>query len=160
MLSLFAGAQKLGQPVPESNLLSERNSSAPHAAQRFLELVRSGFYDDTFALASLQLHGQLGVGQIVQRTTDADSEDITIIIGKDLVDKQGLKITVAGLVIGIGGSLALTRIIGRFLYGIQPTDPLTFGLVSLLLAVVALAACAVPARRAAKVDPMVALRYE
>jgi predicted permease len=77
-----------------------------------------------------------------------------------LVIKKGLALIVVGLVIGVAGALALTRVLRSFLYGVSPTDPVTFALVCLLLAVVGLIACYIPARRAAKVDPMVALRYE
>jgi ABC-type antimicrobial peptide transport system permease subunit len=65
-----------------------------------------------------------------------------------------------GLVAGLGGSLALTRLIATRLFGVTPTDPATFASVAVLLAVVALAATLIPAHRALRVDPTVALRYE
>jgi putative ABC transport system permease protein len=77
-----------------------------------------------------------------------------------MVVGQGLKLTIIGVAIGIAGALALTRTLSSMLYGVTPTDPLTFIAVSLVLIAVALLACYIPARRAAKVDPWVALRYE
>jgi putative ABC transport system permease protein len=77
-----------------------------------------------------------------------------------LIVKQGMIPTLAGVAIGIGAALALTRLMSSMLYGVSATDPATFIWISLILIAVALAACAVPARRAAKVDPCVALRRE
>src|ERR1700686_176676 len=77
-----------------------------------------------------------------------------------MVVGRGLRLILSGLALGLAGALLLTRFLSAALYRVNPSDPLTFGLVAALLAIVALAACYVPARRATKVDPIVALRYE
>jgi putative ABC transport system permease protein len=77
-----------------------------------------------------------------------------------LVLGHGVRLIITGLGIGLIASFALTRVLAGMLFGVTPTDPLTFATVSLLLAAVALLACYIPARRAMKVDPLRALRYE
>lgn len=77
-----------------------------------------------------------------------------------MVMGQGAKLTLIGVLIGMVTALGLTQLMSSILYGVKATDPLTFVSVSTLLAIVAVAACYIPARRAMSVDPMVALRYE
>jgi putative ABC transport system permease protein len=73
---------------------------------------------------------------------------------------QGLKLIIVGVALGLAGAFALTRIMTSLLFGVRAVDPLTYAVVSVLLAVVALLACYIPARRATRTDPMIALRYE
>lgn len=77
-----------------------------------------------------------------------------------LILKQGMLLTAIGVAIGLAGALALTSLITSLLFGVSPTDAATFTVVSFALIVVALLACYIPARRATKVDPLEALRYE
>jgi ABC-type lipoprotein release transport system permease subunit len=85
----------------------------------------------------------------------AEKDDIL-----NLIVALGFRLAVAGIILGMAGALALTRVLTSLLFGITPNDPITFGAVALLLVGLALLACYIPARRATKVDPMVALRYE
>lgn len=77
-----------------------------------------------------------------------------------MVIRQGITLTLFGIAIGVLAALGATRLIASMIYGVTPYDPLTFVAVAAILSIVALAACYIPARRAMRVDPMVALRYE
>jgi len=122
-----------------------------------------GFFSVTaLALACLGLYGILSF-TVAQRTREIG---VRIALGAQRLDVfslvvgKGLKLAVIGSAIGLLGALAVTRLVSRLLYGVSPIDPATFAGMSLLLVAVAMLASWIPARRAARVDPMEALRYE
>jgi macrolide transport system ATP-binding/permease protein len=130
--------------------------------QRLFAVLCSFFGALALLLSSIGLYGLMAysvarrIHEIgVRMALGAQRSDIL-----NMVLGQGAKLMTVGVAIGIMGALALTRFMSSQLYGVKPTDPLTFVVVSLILIVVALLACYIPTRRAAKVDPMVALRYE
>jgi predicted permease len=132
------------------------------AQERLLAQLGSFFGALAVLLASLGLYGLLSYE--VSRRTHALGVRMALGAQKSdvlkLVVGQGMTLTLMGVGIGIAVALGVTRFLSSLLYGVKPTDPLTFIAVSLLLVGVALLACYIPARRATKVDPMVALRHE
>jgi putative ABC transport system permease protein len=120
-----------------------------------------------FSLAALLL-AATGIYGIVSYTVTQRTPEIGIRLALGagrtsvfrLILGQGFKVVLVGLALGVAGALALTRVIRSLLFGVTPSDVLTFVVVSLLLIVVALIACSLPARRATKVDPLIAMRNE
>ncbi len=136
--------------------------SASLAEQRFsMEMVAS------FAFTALLLAG-LGIYGVISYIVSARTHEIGIRLALGaqrgdifrIVLRQGLALAFSGAAAGLAGGLIVSRLMVRLLYGVTPTDPLTFATVALLLLAVALLACCIPARRAIRVDPLVALRYE
>jgi putative ABC transport system permease protein len=130
--------------------------------QAFSSVMLAIFAGVALVLAAVGIYGVMAYA-VTQRTHEIGIRMALGARGSDvvrLVVRQGMVLTVIGVVIGVAGSLALTRFMAKLLVGVEPTDPLTFTAVSLCLLLAALLACYLPARRATKVDPLVALRYE
>ena len=140
----------------------EQLQAASHTARRVNLLLLSAFAGLGLILASVGIYGVMSYS-VSQRTHEIG---IRIALGArqseilKLAVVQGLSLALAGIGIGLAASLAITRLLRTMLFGVKPTDPATFFAVGLLLSGVTLLACYLPARRATKVDPMVALRYE
>ncbi|HEV7474608.1 MAG TPA: ABC transporter permease [Pyrinomonadaceae bacterium] len=149
------------QPIAQVATL-ESKVDLSVATQRFTLLLLSVFSVIALSLASAGIYGVMSYS-VSQRTQELG---IRMALGANAIDVLklvlggGLKLALAGIAIGLLGAFALTRLMTSLLFGVAPTDVVTFSLVSLVLLVVALLACYLPARRATKVDPLVALKYE
>jgi putative ABC transport system permease protein len=136
--------------------------SASVANTRLVMLLFGVFSVFALLLASIGIYGLIAYS-VAQRTHEIG---IRLALGAQtrevlrMIVTQGMVLTLIGAGLGLAGAFAATRVMRGLLYGVSPTDPLIFIGVSLLLTVVALLACYIPARRATKVDPMIALRYE
>lgn len=154
--------QEMNPEIPARFRTFQQVYSASLGSRRFNLILIAFFGMVALVLAVAGVFGVMAYS-VSRRTREigvrvalgARSRDVlTMILG------QGLRTILIGLAIGLAGSLALTRTMASLLFGVTPTDPVTFGAVIALLIAAALLACYIPARRATKVDPMVALRYE
>jgi len=166
-LSLVTAARRAVQAVDTDlpvfdvatmDQLVYRSASAP----RFNTALLGVFAALALVLAAVGIYGVMSYA-VAQRTHEIG---VRVALGAGASDivrqvvRQGMLPAVVGIAIGTAGAWALTRFLSSLLFGVRPTDPMTFTLVPLLLAAVAVVACLLPARRATKVDPVVALRYE
>jgi putative ABC transport system permease protein len=132
------------------------------ASRRFAMILLDAFAVVALLLASLGLYGVISY-LVGQRTHELG---IRLALGARrqhvmaLVLGHGMKMALGGIALGLLAAFALTRLLSKMLYGVSATDPATFTIIALLLLIVTLLACYMPARRATKVDPLVALRYE
>ena len=161
--SIRAAMREVDPNLPVSRLRSlEQVRSISVAPQRFNLSLFGLFAALALLLAAVGIYGVMAYS-VAQRTREIG---IRVALGAQrgevvrLLLCQGVGYAALGVILGVAGAFALTRLMTSLLYGVQPADPLTFVCVTLLLGCVALLACYFPARRAMRVDPIVALRSE
>ncbi|HYK19638.1 MAG TPA: ABC transporter permease, partial [Pyrinomonadaceae bacterium] len=146
----------------EDVVTMDRRVEQSVAPQRLNLVLLATFAFIALVLAAVGIYGVMA-HSVVQRTQEIG---VRMALGAQLRDvttmilRSGLSLALVGIAIGLGGALALTRLMSKLLFEVSPTDAATFVSVAVILFVVALVACYIPARRATKVDPLVALRYE
>ena len=149
------------QPASRAEMAETVLSSAL-GEPRLYTLLLGSFAALALVLAGVGIYGVMSYS-VAQRTREIG---IRMALGASpgnvlaMVVRQGMKLIVVGMTFGLVGAFALTRLLASLLFRISTTDPLTYAAVLALLALVAMLACYIPARRATKVDPMVALRHE
>jgi len=161
--SIQQEVQSLDRDIPVYQIRTlEQYLSVAVAQPKFNALLLSLFAGLALLLTAIGLYGVVAFA-VVQRSQEIG---IRIALGAQTGDvlkmvlRQGLKLTTLGLAIGLAAAYALTRYMQSLLFGVKATDPSTFAAIALLLIAVALMACWIPAKRATKVDPMVALWCE
>jgi putative ABC transport system permease protein len=148
-------------PFTEVQTMEQRLSQS-FAGRRFHMILLGVFAGLALVLSLVGIYGVMSYA-VAQRTREIG---VRMALGAErlhvlrLVLGHGLVLTLIGVGLGLAGAFALTRFLASLLYGVGATDPVTFAIVPLLLIVVAILACYLPAQRATKVDPLVALRYE
>jgi predicted permease len=158
-----AEVQGLNKSVPVFGVGTlEGHLAAALATERMLALLLSLFGGAALLLAAVGIYGVISYA-VVRRTREIGVRMALGARARDIlrmVVGQGMSIVFAGGALGLALALALTRVLRSMLYGVSATDPLTFGMIAVLLTAVALLACYVPARRATRIDPLAALRHE
>jgi putative ABC transport system permease protein len=149
------------QPIADVSTMNQLLADSTSRA-RFSTMLLVVFAGVALVLAAVGIFGVMSYG-VSERTHEiglrmalgAQPSDV-----RSMIVRQGMVLTLIGIVTGLTAAFGLTRVMISLLYGVSATDPLTFAVISIVLVFVALSACYLPARRATKVDPMIAIRYE